>query len=321
MNGIVLINKEKNYTSHDVVAIVKKITKSKVGHTGTLDPNATGVLPLLLGDATKISKYLINHDKEYEVVLQLGKKTTTADSEGEVIEEGTVPEIIFANNSKKTEITQLSNGLKCIIDNKEKNAFLEKVLKQFIGKQQQIPPIYSAIKVNGKKLYDYARQGQEVSIEPRNIQIYNIELLDIKPELEQIQFKVECSKGTYIRSLCEDIATELGTVGYMKELNRTKVGSFYIKDAITICEFEDRIKNNDLSNIITIETIFESKNRIDLQQKFVKPYMNGVNLEINKINPKLQGKDDIYRIYINNNFNGLGILKNGKLKRDIVIEN
>ena len=288
MNGIVLINKEKNYTSHDVVSIVKKITKSKVGHTGTLDPNATGVLPLLLGDATKISKYLINHDKEYKVVLELGKKTSTADVEGEVIEEKEIPQIIW------------------------KSEYIENILTEFIGEQEQIPPIYSAIKINGKKLYDYAREGKTVTIEPRKIKIYKIELMGFNKEAKQIQFKVNCSKGTYIRSLCEDIAKKLGTVGYMKELNRTQVGEFYIKNSVTIAELEEKIKKNDLSNIISIEKIFENANKIDLEQKFLNKYLNGVGIEQNY-------EDGVYKIYLNNEFIGLGIIKAQKLKRDLVL--
>ena len=288
MNGIVLINKEKNYTSHDVVSIVKKITKSKVGHTGTLDPNATGVLPLLLGDATKISKYLINHDKEYEVILELGKKTSTADVEGEVIEEKEVSQTIW------------------------KPEYIENILTEFIGEQEQIPPIYSAIKINGKKLYDYAREGKTVTIEPRRIKIYKIELMGFNKEDKQIQFKVNCSKGTYIRSLCEDIAKKLGTVGYMKELNRTQVGEFYIKNSVTIAELEEKIKKNDLSNIISIEKIFENANKIDLEQKFLNKYLNGVGIEQNY-------EDGVYKIYLNNEFIGLGIVKAQKLKRDLVL--
>ena len=288
MNGIVLINKEKNYTSHDVVSIVKKITKSKVGHTGTLDPNATGVLPLLLGDATKISKYLINHDKEYEVILELGKKTSTADVEGEVIEEKEVSQTIW------------------------KPEYIENILTEFIGEQEQIPPIYSAIKINGKKLYDYAREGKTVTIEPRRIKIYKIELMGFNKEAKQIQFKVNCSKGTYIRSLCEDIAKKLGTVGYMKELNRTQVGEFYIKNSVTIAELEEKIKKNDLSNIISIEKIFENANKIDLEQKFLNKYLNGVGIEQNY-------EDGVYKIYLNNEFIGLGIIKAQKLKRDLVL--
>ena len=286
MDGIILVNKEKDFTSHDVVSIVKKITESKVGHTGTLDPNATGVLPLLIGNATKISKYLINHDKEYEAVIQLGKKTTTADIEGEVIEEKEVPEKIY---------------IEC-----------ENILKSFIGKQKQTPPAYSAIKVNGKKLYSYAREGIKIEIEPRNIEIYNIELMNINKEEKQISFRVSCSKGTYIRSLCEDIADKLGTVGYMKDLKRTKVGDFEIKEAITIDELKEKFEKNDFSDVITIENIFKDMPEIELNENNIKQYLNGV-----KITEKNQ--DGIYRIYYKNEFNGIGILKDGKLKRDLVI--
>lgn len=289
MDGIIIINKEKNYTSNDVVNIVKKITKSKVGHTGTLDPNATGVLPLLIGNATKISKYLINHDKEYEVVLQLGIRTETADVEGKIIEE-------------KEVTAEMLNK-----DN------IEEKLQQFIGNQEQIPPIYSAIKVNGKKLYEYARKGQEVELKPRRIEIYSIQLVGINEKEKQISFKVKCSKGTYIRSLCEDISKKLGTVGYMKELNRLQVGVFFIKDAVTISEMKEEIEADNLENIITIEEIFKDKSQIKLTQKQLEQYMNGVKIDTEK-------EDGIYRIYnIDNIFIGLGIVEDNKLKRDVVI--
>ncbi|CCZ17743.1 tRNA pseudouridine synthase B [Clostridium sp. CAG:780] len=289
MDGIIIINKEKNYTSNDVVSIVKKITKSKVGHTGTLDPNATGVLPLLIGNATKISKYLINHDKEYEVVLQLGIRTETADVEGKVIEE-------------KEVTAEMLNK-----DN------IEEKLQQFIGKQEQIPPIYSAIKVNGKKLYEYARRGQEVELKPRQIEIYSIQLVGINEKEKQISFKVKCSKGTYIRSLCEDISKKLGTVGYMKELNRLQVGEFYIKDAVTISEMKEKIEAGNLENIITIEEIFKNNPQIQLEQEQIEPYINGVKINTEKTN-------GVYRIYKpNGTFIGLGIIENSKLKRDLVI--
>ena len=287
MDGIILINKQKNYTSHDVVNKVKKITKSKVGHTGTLDPNATGVLPLLLGNATKISKYLINHDKEYEVLLQLGTKTDTADAEGKIIEE------------KDVNIDSLS----------EEN--VKKVLSTFLGKQKQMPPMYSAIKVNGKKLYQYARQGQEVEIKPREIEIYEIKLTNLDREKKQISFVVGCSKGTYIRSLCEDIADRLGTVGFMKELNRTKVGEFNIKDCVTIEEFEEKYNKNDFSDIITIEEIFKENPKIELDNLNIKQYLNGVKI-------KVPAQDAVYRTYLNNKFIGLGIVKESYLKRDWV---
>lgn len=311
MNGIILINKEKGCTSHDVVYKVKKLTKSKVGHTGTLDPNATGVLPLLIGEATKISKYLINHDKEYEVVLELGKKTSTADVEGEVIEEKEVPAEILAAK------------------------YVRKILKTFIGKQEQTPPIYSAIKVNGKKLYEYARKGQEVKLEPRQIEIYGIELLNINKAEKQINFRVQCSKGTYIRSLCEDIAEKLGTVGFMKELKRTVVGDFKIENAITVEELREKIENKDYSCIISVEEIFKEKDRIDLKSQNYSKYVNGVKLDIEnckitesdvtlrniKAEPKESNlKDEVYRIYLDNKFLGLGIVSENKLKRDLLLQ-
>ena len=289
MDSIIIINKGKNYTSNDVVSIVKKITKSKVGHTGTLDPNATGVLPLLIGNATKVSKYLINHDKEYEVVLQLGIRTETADVEGKVIEQ-------------KEVTAEMLNK-----DN------IEEKLQQFIGKQEQIPPIYSAIKVNGKKLYEYARKGQEVELKPRQIEIYSIQLVGINEKEKQISFKVKCSKGTYIRSLCEDISKKLGTVGYMKELNRLQVGEFYIKDAVTISEMKEKIEAGNLESIITIEEIFKNNPQIQLEQEQIEPYINGVKINTEKTN-------GVYRIYKpNGTFIGLGIIENSKLKRDLVI--
>lgn len=298
INGIIIINKEKEYTSNDVVRIVKKITKTKVGHTGTLDPNATGVLPLLLGEGTKVSKYLINHNKEYEAVLQLGKKTETADGEGIVIEEKEVlPQML-------------------------KKEFVEETLNSFIGVQNQVPPMYSAIKVNGRKLYDYARSGQTVEVKARRIEIYNIKLIKIDEKEKQIFFRVSCSKGTYIRTLCENIAEKLGTVGYMKELNRTKVGEFKIEDSIKIKELEENILKHNLSKIITIEELFKEKEKVELTDNEIKKYLNGVQIPVNEIYSKTNNNnnEEICRVYYKNKFIGLGVIKNEKLKRDIVIQ-
>ena len=270
MDGIIVINKEKGCTSHDIVYKVKKMFNTKVGHTGTLDPNATGVLPILLGKGTKISKYLIEHDKEYEVVLQLGVKTTTADEEGEKLE-------------------------------------IERILKSFIGKIKQMPPKYSAIKVNGRKLYEYARKGQEVEIKPREVEIYNIEITNIQKEKKQIEFKVSCSKGTYIRTLCEDIAEKMRTVGYMKELKRTKVGDFNIEQAITLGQLQEK----ENIKIITIEEMFKDKEEIILEDSKITLLLNGVKMNMEKPN-------GIYRIYNKQNkFIGLGIVQNKILKIDI----
>lgn len=296
MNGIILINKEKEYTSHDVVYKIKKLLNEKVGHTGTLDPMATGVLPLLVGKGTLCSKYLINHDKIYKVKLELGKKTATADIEGEIIEEKKVSKDTFEKDN------------------------IEKTFETFIGKQQQIPPIYSAIKVNGKKLYEYARKGQEVKIEPRDIEIYYIKLLNIDEENLQIEFEVSCSKGTYIRSLCEDIAGKLGTVGFMKELQRIKVGEFELKDTVTIKDIEENIENEEFfeKHFISIEKLFKNKDKIELDNKKLEMFLNGVKLKLNGITTN--NTNDIYRIYNNNKFIGIGVIEYNLLKRDIVIE-
>lgn len=288
MDGIIVINKPIGCTSYNIVYRVKKIFKEKVGHTGTLDPLATGVLPILIGKGTKLSNYLIEHDKEYIATLKLGKKTDTLDAEGEVIEEREVDDNIF---------------------NKDK---IDEVLNKFIGKIEQIPPLYSAIKVNGKKLYEYARNGQNVEVKPRQVEIYKINLLNIDKEQKEIKFKVNCSKGTYIRTLCLDIAEKLGSIGYMSSLQRTRVGRFKIKDAITIDELEKNEQNNEFLNkkLISIEDIFIDKEVINLDD--TKSFLNGVKIKIKK-------EDGIYRIYNNNNFMGTGIIENNLLKRDLII--
>ena len=290
MNGVLLINKPKDYTSHDIVAIVKKIYKEKVGHTGTLDPNATGVLPLLVGKATLISKYLMNHNKKYIAVLKLGAKTTTADGEGEIIEEKEANELAFLKEN------------------------IEKVFKELIGKNEQIPPIYSAIKIKGKKLYEYARAGQEVLVQPRVIEIYSLIILEIHEESSEIKFEVACSKGTYIRSLCENIAEKLGTVGYMKDLQRTEVGNFNISQAIELKKIQENRDNPEflVESLISIEEIFKEKEYISVCDKRLGMFLNGVKLPIMMPN-------SVYRIYNKNKFIGLGIVNNNQLKRDVII--
>ena len=283
MKGLIIINKPKGYTSHDVVNVLrKKLNTKKVGHTGTLDPNATGVLPILVGKATKISKYLIEHEKTYIATIELGKKTDTGDAEGKIIKEDT----------NKKDIS------------KEE---IEKVLKDFIGKQNQIPPMYSAIKVDGKKLYEYAREGKTVELKPREIEILDINLITYTNN--EIEFSVRCSKGTYIRTLCEDIAEKLGTIGYMKELQRTSINEFDIKNSISI---DDLDNINIEEKIISIDKIFDDKPKIDLNNRKLELFLNGVQLTH-------ELDDELYRVYNNNNFIGLGIVKNKLLKRDIVI--
>ena len=294
MDGIIVINKTNGCTSHDIVYKVKKMLNKKVGHTGTLDPMAEGVLPILIGKGTLLSKYLINHDKKYIVELQLGIKTDTADSEGKIIEEQQVNKSILTTEN------------------------ITKTLQTFIGKQEQIPPIYSAIKINGKKLYEYARKGQEVELKPRQIEIYNIKLIDYSAEEKQIKFEVFCGKGTYIRSLCEDIATKFGTIGYMKSLKRMQVGDFKIEDSITIEELQKIVENTEIENselkkqIIPIEKIFENTPTIILDNRKLRLFLNGVMLT-------QANKDGVYKIYNEKDeFIGTGKIKNNLLKRDII---
>jgi len=292
MQGILIINKEKGYTSQDVVSKVKKILNiKKAGHTGTLDPMATGVLPVLLGNYTKLSKYLIEHDKIYEVRLKLGEKRDTGDSEGKITEKQNV-ELENLNETKITEI-----------------------LNTFLGESEQIPPMYSAIKINGKKLYEYARVGKEVKLEPRKINIYKINLIQFNKDNQEIEFEVMCSKGTYIRSLCEDIAKRLGTIGYMSDLKRTNVDRFNIKNAITLDELAKNKSNIEFmeKHLVKMESVFDSLQKITLNNRKKELFLNGVMLtfELN---------DGVYNIYDSNkNYIGTGIIKNKILKRDVII--
>lgn len=286
MDGIIVVNKPKGCTSHDVVSKVRWIVKEKVGHTGTLDPLATGVLPLLIGKGTLCSKYLIDHDKEYEVSLKLGVATDTMDAEGKVLEEKEVDDSILEKSN------------------------VEKILSSFVGKQEQEPPMYSAIKVAGKKLYEYARMGEKIEVPKREIEIYNIELVGINKLSKEIEFKVSCSKGTYIRSLCTDIAKKLGTIGYMSGLERLKVGEFSIKNSIVI---DDKVDKDFIEkHLISIEELFKDKGYIELDSKKLILFLNGVKLSN-------ENKDGVYRIYASRKFIGLGTVKNKLLKRDIVL--
>jgi len=287
MNGVLIINKPQGYTSHDIVNIIRKqLNTKKVGHTGTLDPNATGVLPILIGQATKVSKHLIEHNKTYIAELKLGEKSSTGDLEGEIIEKKDVPDLDIK--------------------------IVEQVLESFLGKQKQIPPIYSAIKINGKKAYEYARNNQTIELEPREIEISNIELINLNSNV--ITYKVTCSKGTYIRTLCEDIAEKLGTVGLMQSLCRVEVNNFNLKQAITL----EEIKGNNIEfiskKIIPIEKVFMDFPELNLNNRQKELFLNGVKLTY-------ELKKGVHRIYNNGIFLGLGIIENNLLKRDVIVDN
>lgn len=291
MDGILNVYKPREWTSHDIVAKIKKITGEKVGHTGTLDPLAQGVLPVLIGKGTLCSKYLVNHNKKYRVELKLGKRTDTLDAEGEVIEEKEVPE----------ELLEKLN-----IENIRKN------FKKFEGQIEQIPPMYSAIKVKGKKLYEYARKGQNVEIPTRKIMIYSIDLVDILKSENVIVFDVFCGKGTYIRTLCEDIAKSFGTIGFMQNLLRTQVGEFRLEDSISLLMKDEKDLEVIGKNIISIEKIFSQYPKIKIEQQTLKYFLNGVRITQNV-------KDGVYRVYTEDKFLGIGVVKEKLLKRDIIL--
>lgn len=247
MDGIVLINKEKNCTSRDVVNQVSKILKTKkIGHTGTLDPIATGVLVLCIGKATKLVEVITSYDKEYEAEVILGIKTDTKDITGKILKEE-----------------------KAIISKEN----IEECLKKMIGTYNQTVPIYSAVKINGKKLYEYARNNEEIELPKRKVTIKKLKLIsDITYEKEKTKFKIKChvSKGTYIRSLIEDIAANLNTIGTMENLKRTKQGNFQIANANTIKDIE-----NNKFKIYPIEEILEKFYKIEMTDDLYFKIKNG----------------------------------------------
>ena len=249
MDGILNIYKEKGFTSHDVVAVVRKtIHMKKVGHTGTLDPDAEGVLPICVGKATKLSDVIMDGRKSYRAVLRLGITTTTEDASGEVIERRAV-----------------SCG-------EEK---IRRAMAAMIGRQEQIPPMYSAVKVQGKKLYELAREGKEIERKARMIEIYDIRIRQFLPE-NQVEFDVDCSKGTYIRTLCADIGKALGCGGHMAGLLRTRTGAFALEDAIRLSELKELAEQGRAEEVLlSMEEALRDFPRIRVEQDFTKLLYNG----------------------------------------------
>lgn len=231
MDGIINIYKEKGFTSHDVVAKLRRILgQKKIGHTGTLDPEAVGVLPVCLGKATKLCSLLTDKDKSYLAVLKLGVRTDTQDMTGRIIGE------TFVSWEEEQ---------------------IQEAIASFIGSYEQVPPMYSALKINGKKLYELAREGKEVERKPRLVQIYDISVCKMDREQAEVTMKVHCSKGTYIRTLCADIGEKLGVGGCMKSLCRLQVERFQIEDSLILSEVEALVKEDALFEKITpIEEMF-----------------------------------------------------------------
>ena len=255
-HGIINIYKEAGYTSHDVVAKLRGILgQKKIGHTGTLDPDATGVLPVCLGVGTKLCDMLTDEDKEYVAELYLGVTTDTQDMSGTVL--------------TRNDVT---------IDEKK----LKEIIYSFQGSYEQLPPMYSALKVNGKKLYELAREGKTVERKTRTVRIEEIEIQ--KVSLPLVKMRVVCSKGTYIRTLCDDIGKKAGCGGAMKSLQRTRVGSFVIRDALKLDRVQELVSENRVQDfIISVDGMFPQLDKLKVKQDYYKMLKNGNCLGINMV--------------------------------------
>ena len=272
LKGILNVNKEKGISSARVVSLVRRaLNMKKVGHTGTLDLEASGVLPIVIGKATRVSDYMMTKDKVYETELILGAKTDTLDAAGEIIEKS------------DKEVTR--------------EEFIQ-AMKTFKGEIDQIPPMYSALKVNGKKLYDLAREGIEIERKKRKVNIYDIELLDFA--FPKATIRVTCSKGTYIRTLVDDIGEKLGSLAYVNELARVRVGELDIKDSIKSGDLLEIPKEDLIKKLYPIDTALKDFDKIILDRKYLDNLVNGQIVEVDKNYGK------IIRVYAGDEFIGLG---------------
>lgn len=285
MNGIIIIDKPQNYTSFDVVAVMKKLLgEKKVGHTGTLDPMATGVLPILLGRATKLQAFLPVTEKEYIAKVKLGVTTDTLDITGKIISS-------VATYIKKEEF--------------------QTALKGFIGEIEQLPPMYSAVQKNGVRLYTLARKGIEVERPSRKVVISRLDLLRFNEALQEAELLINCSKGTYIRTLCDDIGQKLGCGAVLTELQRTKACGFSLNDSISLDKTRNLAANNSLQKyILPCDAPFKSFNVANITQPQANRFRNGGGLSLDRVcfNNKQELKDrEVIRVYNEKeSFLGLG---------------
>lgn len=287
LTGILNINKPAGITSYDVVDIIKKIfIGSKVGHTGTLDPVATGVLPILIGEATKLSNILTAESKAYRVKMLLGVETNTYDITG--------------------KITNAS------VINKD-DIYIRERIKRFIGKSKQMPPIYSAIKIKGKKAYEYAREGKDIELKERDIEIYDINNIAVDLKKREVCFDVYCTKGTYVRSLVSDIGKKVGCGATMIDLIRLKNGDFAIEDSIPLYDFLKLSFEDMKKKIISIDEYYSELKRVYLNKEDYLKFVNGVKLFVDET-------DKMVRVYNVKKYAGLGEIEDKNLKR-FIIEN
>ena len=290
MNGVILIHKEKDFTSFDVVAVVRKLTgQKKVGHTGTLDPNATGVLPVLLGTATKAQDIIPCHDKRYRADFRFGIATDTLDIWGKVMEQ------------QPSDITQEQ---------------IEGALGSLRGEIEQLPPMYSAVSVGGKRLYQYAREGKEVERRPRKVTVYSLELISFDGAAQSGTLDIYCSNGTYIRTLIDDLAHALGTVGVMTALVRYEACGYPLDDCMTLDELRQRIDSGDASFLHSVESIFMTYDEVVVSDKQAHRFVNGNPLDIVRTPLRdYAGDKKIFRVKDRQGaFLSLGIIDGDSLK-------
>lgn len=272
LKGILNVNKEKGISSARVVSLVRRaLGMKKVGHTGTLDLEASGVLPIVIGKATRVSDYMMTKDKVYETELILGAKTDTLDAAGKII-------------AKSDKVVS-------------RDEFIE-AMNTFKGEIEQIPPMYSALKVNGKKLYDLARDGIEIERKRRKVKVYDIDLLDFA--FPQATIRVTCSKGTYIRTLVDDIGEKLGTLAYVNELKRVRVGDLDVKDAINSEDILKIAKKDLLEKLYPVDFALKDFEKIVLDKKYIENLVNGQLVEV------ADRFDKTVRVYAGEDFIGLG---------------
>jgi tRNA pseudouridine55 synthase len=282
VHGIILLDKRLGVSSNKALQEVRRLfNANKAGHTGSLDPLATGLLPLCFGEATKVSALMLDDDKRYQVTMKLGVMTDTGDAEGQIIETKPVPALS-------------SEQIQCC-------------LEKFIGVQAQVPPMYSALKLNGKKLYELAREGITVEREPRQITIYALQLLEAT--VDTLTLDVACSKGTYIRSLAEDIGHDLGCGATVTALRRSQAGQFLLKDAKTIEQLSALAHDELHANLIACDKPLENLPAVHLSEQQAKAISYGQDIDIDD-----QKRESDYRLYADGLFLGLGEYGiNGKL--------
>lgn len=288
MNGLLLINKPKGLTSHDVVNKVRKIAnEKKVGHTGTLDPNASGLLILCLGEATKLIPYIEESNKIYEGVVTFGKRTTTDDCEGEILESKPIDSLDINDVTLK--------------------------INDFLGEIEQVPPIYSAKKINGKKLYDYARQNKDIEIKPSKVTINKISIIDSDDFPSSLTLLVDCEKGTYIRALARDLGESLDNFAYLEELKRIKTNGRYLDQSI---DLEDLNEETLQKNLISLDKILTNLPRINIRDNALKFLLNGNQLLDHNLKETLENYDagETVALYNNGKLYGIGIIKVGNTK-------